>query len=469
MSLLHILIFALLALGYGALFKDRRRSWVLLIASVLALYWLQPATPIRTLDFWLPTAALSLTVIVWAATQPSATHRSADTLTTLLILLGLIFLISLNRYIEPCCLTPSRPPDPLRVVIALVFLAALLGLISYTSPQSHLLVAIYFLLLTLLTLKTAPLAQLLSAGLRTLVGQSPAQAAALDIRWLGFSYLAFRLIHALRERMLNKLPQLALSEFITYVIFFPALTAGPIDRAERFVKDLRASRALTAPVVLEGGRRLVWGLFKKFALADTLALIALNGVNATQTTSGGWLWVLLYAYALRIYFDFSGYTDIALGLAKLLGVNLPENFNQPYRKQNLTAFWNSWHITLAHWFRAYYFNPLTRALRARNLPPTAVILLTQFTTMILIGLWHGVAWNFVAWGAWHGAGLFIHNRWADFIKPRTALFDDRPWLKRAATWSGVAFTFHYVGLGWVWFALPDIGLAGRVMLKLFGL
>jgi D-alanyl-lipoteichoic acid acyltransferase DltB (MBOAT superfamily) len=212
----------------------------------------------------------------------------------------------------------------------------------------------------------------------------------------------------------------------------------------------------------------MWGIFKKFAVADTLALIALNGVNAGQVNGTGWMWVLLYAYAFRIYFDFSGYTDIAIGLAQLLGVKLPENFDRPYLKQNLTTFWNSWHITLSQWFRAYYFNPVTRALRSRNWTPIAIIAFTQFTTMLLIGLWHGVTWNFVAWGVWHGVGLFIHNRWADFTKPRATMLDNRPTLKRVAAWGGVLLTFHYVALGWIWFALPDIGLAANVMKTLFG-
>jgi len=439
------------------------------------LYWLQPSTPIRNLDFWLPTASLALTVFVWAATSPQdhPATRLPDYL-TILVIVGLIVAISLNRYIDYCCLTPSRPPDIFRVLLALTLLASLTFVVrvvfaGYASRfrNYHLLITILLVLFFLL--KTDPLAQTLSAALRILNGQSVAQASVLDIRWLGFSYLAFRLIHALRERINGKLPELSLQEFLIYAVFFPALTAGPIDRVERFVKDLRAPFGLTATDVSDGGWRLLWGIFKKFALADTLALIALNGVNASQAASPLWLWVLLYSYAFRIYFDFSGYTDIALGLGRLLGVKLPENFDRPYLKQNLTTFWNSWHISLAQWFRVYYFNPVTRALRARSLSPALIISFTQFTTMILIGLWHGVTWNFVVWGAWHGLGLFIHNRWADFIKPRATLLDTRPLLKRAAGWGGALLTFHYVTLGWVWFALPEIGLAGRVMMNLFGI
>ena len=126
-----------------------------------------------------------------------------------------------------------------------------------------------------------------------------------------------------------------------------------------------------------------------------------NELTRLRTMVASPMAVLLYAYAWRLYLDFSGYTDIAIGLGRLFGVRLPENFERPYLKPNLTTFWNSWHITLAQWFRAYFFNQLTRALRSRPrpLPAALIILIGQVGTMLLIGLWHGVTWNFVAWGA----------------------------------------------------------------------
>ncbi|MBM4422685.1 MAG: MBOAT family protein [Chloroflexi bacterium] len=506
MSLLHILIFAAIALAHGALLKGRGRNWLMLIASVLALYWLQPSTPIRHLDFWLSTASLALTIIVWAATRsqtpnlklptPNPNHPTTEPPnhrttqppnhpttprqrpvaiaereppnhpTTLLIIVSLILLIALNRTLAFCCLTPTRPPGVLQVTIALALIAAIAFLVSHFRPNPLILIAV--ILFLFIALKTDSLAHALSAALRALNGQDASQASPLDIRWLGFSYLAFRLIHVLRERASGKLPDLSLQEFVIYTVFFPAITAGPIDRVERFVKDLRAPFVLSQSSVAEGGWRILWGVFKKFALADTLALVALNEVNAAQVRSAFWMWALLYAYAFRLYFDFSGYTDIALGLARLLGVTLPDNFDRPYLSQNLTAFWNGWHITLAQWFRAHYFNPLTRALRSRQWPPALIIAFTQLSTMILIGLWHGVTWNFVAWGVWHGIGLFIHNRWADSTKPRAALLDNRPLLKRAAAIGGALLTFHFVALGWAWFALPEIGLSLKVLRVLFG-
>lgn len=440
---------------------QRGRGWLMLAASVLVLYWLQPATPIRQLDFWVPTASLALTVWVWAATQKE-NWKSKEALITTGVLMGLVLAIAALRYVEPlCCLTPTRPPDILRVLVALALIGGLAVLAQY-APRPTLFIG---LLMIFIFLKFEPLTLQLSASLRTLSGQPTENASALDIRWLGFSYLAFRLLHVLRDRASGRLPAMNLQEFVTYALFFPAFTSGPIDRAERFLKDLRGKGAISAPEFVEGARRLLIGLFKKFALADTLALIALNDQNAAQINSPLWLWAVVYAYAWRLYFDFSGYTDMALGLARWLGVRLPENFERPYTKPNLTQFWNSWHITLAQWFRAYFFNPVTRALRSQPLAPAVIIFLGQAGTMLLIALWHGITWNFAAWGAWHAVGLFIHNRWADYAKGRY------PKLLSSKAWgvAGTIFTFHFVALGWVWFALSDVSVAMIVLRKLFGL
>jgi D-alanyl-lipoteichoic acid acyltransferase DltB (MBOAT superfamily) len=280
---------------------------------------------------------------------------------------------------------------------------------------------------------------------------------------------------------MSKLPAYSLDEFVSYALFFPAFTAGPIDRSQRFIAEMQKitawqpARPGLPPVPAEdwigGGQRILGGVFKKFVLADSLALISLNAQNASQTSSAVWMWVLLLAYALRIYFDFSGYTDIALGVGRLAGFRLPENFARPYLKSNLTAFWNSWHITLAQWFRTYYFNPLTRSMRTRfkKIPSALTILVGQVSTMALIGLWHGVSWNFLAWGVWHGLGLFIHNRWADWVRPRLDELAAPGWLGTAGLLLGWALTFLFVVVGWVWFALPSVGISWHVLQVLFGL
>jgi alginate O-acetyltransferase complex protein AlgI len=487
MTFTNILGFTVISLAAGVWPRARRN--LVLVASLLALYWMQPDVPIRNLDFWLPTASIGLSACVWIATfrkekSPDPARSGAsnqkesrripikENAPTVLILLGVIFAVALLRYLGPAfSLTPTTPPEIARVLTGLLLLAFLMVGLSVVSDRRWVAPAFLLGILAIFViLKTDSLAQAAAGLLRRATGQSVGLASALDIRWLGFSYLAFRLLHTLRDRMTGKLPEVSLREFMTYAVFFPAIASGPIDRIERFLTDLRSDAALSADSLLAGGERILLGIFKKFALADTLAILALNPANASQIHSALWMWVCLYAYAFRIYFDFSGYIDIALGLGRWMGFMLPENFRRPYLQPNLTAFWNAWHITLAQWFRSYFFNPLSRALRtrAKNLPVGGIILIGQLATMVLIGLWHGVTWNFALWGLWHGAGLFVHNRWGEWSRDRVARLESRPAWKKSYTVLTTLVTFQYVVLGWVWFALPTLDGSGRVFLRLFG-
>ncbi|MEZ0395606.1 MAG: MBOAT family O-acyltransferase [Anaerolineales bacterium] len=470
MTLTFILILAGLAAVLGLFARGRWRLPLLLSVSALTVYALQPALPIRYLDFWLPTATLGLVVLGWVLTAPPDRRAWRDNWGAAAILGAVVLLLALSRLLGLDLPAVGRPP---RLLPLLLFVTGVAGLAVFfqRSPRLSrlgLALGVFFLLLLFICLKYPPLTTALSAWLRRWNAQSAALASALDLRWLGFSYLAFRLLHTFRDRQAGRLPPVSLAEYAIYAVFFPALAAGPIDRIERFVEDLRRPRPLDSQGWLEAGRRLTLGLFKKFVLADTLALIALSPVNALQVHSAGWAWVLLYAYSLQLYFDFAGYTDIAIGLGRLVGVKLPENFNAPYLKPNLTQFWNNWHMTLTQWIRAYVFNPLTRALRAskRSLPAALIILAGQLSTMLLIGLWHGITWNFVLWGLWHAAGLFFHNRWSEWTRPRLAAVSGS---KRALLdLGGALLTFHYVTLGWVWFALPDPLTSWQVFLKLMG-
>ncbi len=473
MGLTNILIFAALILLYRLLFHSRGRAWVLLIASELAVFWLQPATPIRGLDFWLPVATLAISAAGWALTQPPEARAGRENWITGAVLAGVVLLVGLTRWLPwDTLLTPTRPPATLTIlVVVLVCSGLVLALVRWRKPIAAVLVTgTVVLIAALLVLKIPLLATAASALLRGMAHQSVSLATALDIRWLGFSYVAFRLIATLRDRQNKRLPAMSLREYVTYIIFFPAFTAGPIDRPERFLKDLRGELPFDAGEALAGGRRLVIGIFAKFALADSLAYFSLGPGNALAIRSVGWMWLALLAYSLRIYLDFSGYTDIAIGLGRWLGVKLPENFLRPYLKPNLTQFWNNWHMTLTQWFRAYYFNPLTRALRSRKKPIAAVwiILITQVTTFVLIGLWHGGTLNFILWGLWHGLGLFVQNRFSDRTRAWFAAHTLRPGLKTALSVASTAFTFLYVSLGWIWFVLPDPGMAMQVFGKLVG-
>jgi D-alanyl-lipoteichoic acid acyltransferase DltB (MBOAT superfamily) len=472
-TLAHILVFGGLALAAGWLANGRWRGWVILASSVIAVYILQPATPVRYLDFWLPTATLATSMSGWALTRPKGSPVTTQSWIAAGVTLGMVLLIGATRYLGSlCCLTPSQPPAILRVVIAIIGLAIILVVLARFASSRPLALAagLIGIIILMVTLKTEFLAQAASAGLRLLSAQSPALAKATDIRWLGFSYLAFRIIATLRDRQVGRLADISLRDYLCYVVFFPALTAGPIDRADRFIKELNQPVFDRWQATVEGSRRLVLGLLRKFVLADSLALVALSLQNYDQVRSGGWMWVILLAYAWRIYFDFAGYTDIAIGIGRWMGIKLPENFDKPYFKVNLTTFWNSWHITLAQFFRTYFFNPLTRAMRSapKPWPQAAVILVGQVGTMSLIGLWHGITWNFLIWGLWHAAGLFIHNRWLEMVRRRLDGKVLPVGVQRIIAILGWLLTFTYVTLGWVWFALPEPQQSLHVFGRLFG-
>jgi D-alanyl-lipoteichoic acid acyltransferase DltB (MBOAT superfamily) len=472
MTLAYILVSFVIAAVLGVAVRERGRLSVLLAISALAVYALQPALPVRGLDFWLPTLTLGLTVLAWILTTPRQERSWRANWPAAAILVGIVLLLGLTRYLGISTpLTASNPPQVQMILVVLAVVAAAgFFLWRFSKPGRLILSAAFvFVILIFILLKVPSLSEWASQVLRGWNGQSTLLASPLDLRWLGFSYIAFRLLHTLRDRQSGRLPSVSLSEYLVYVIFFPALSAGPIDRIERFVGDLRQPLSLNSDDYGEAGTRFVLGRFKKFVIADTLGLVAMNATTATQVRTAGWAWVLLYAYAFQIYFDFSGYTDIAIGLGRLLGIKLPENFNAPYLKPNLTLFWNNWHMTLTQWFRAYFFNPVTRALRSskRKFSISGIVFITQMGTMVLIGLWHGVTWNFVAWGVWHGLGLFVHNRWSVWTKGRFAVLPIN-WQKVLNVGGGL-LTFHFVAIGWVFFALPSLSVSGQFLQTLAGL
>jgi D-alanyl-lipoteichoic acid acyltransferase DltB (MBOAT superfamily) len=465
LTLTQILVFAAIGLLTGRAYKWLNRAWLLFIASVLAVFWLQPASLIRNLPFVLPVASLGLAVAVWALTLPRETKPSRQDIWAGAILGIAILLVSASRFIEPVSAVFAVRPPALDFALMAIAALGLLSLIFWMLRGRGLLVhlAILLIIVALVILKSPPLGQSASAFLRGLTGQDPSLASPIDFGWLGFSYIAFRLIHVLRDRLAGRLPSVSLRDFVTYIIFFPSLTSGPIDRIERFAPQLSNVFQLGNDQLFGAGQRLALGLFMKFVMADSLAFFALNAANAHQINSSLWMWVVLIAYSFRIYFDFAGYTHIAIGIGMLFGVVLPENFDRPYLKPNITAFWNSWHLTLAQWFRSYYFNPITRWLRGIKIPVWLIILFGQLSTMALIGLWHGITLNFFAWGLWHGFGLFLHNQWTTFTKTRPIAINPR-----ITQPLGIIATFVFVTIGWVWFALPQAADANRVFSVLFG-
>lgn len=468
MSVSQLFIIAATAFLVGQLKKGR--SLALLGVSAFMIYWLQPHQNAISLIFWLPTATLIITVLAWLLTSTPEVRSWRQNLPAISVLLTVIVLIDLNRYFHFETVFTVNTPRPiwLGVLIGIFLFCAFLIIQLRKYPAALYISAVVGLLFLFILIKVPSAATVIDQVVSALRGKEASGATVIS--WLGFSYVAFRLLHTILDRKAGRLPPVSLTEYVNYVIFFPSFTAGPIDRLERFTRDLNAPVALDREGWLEAGSRFFAGLFKKFVIADALAWIALNDLFAQTVDSSAWMWILLYCYSLRIYFDFSGYTDIAIGLGRLLGVRLPENFNAPYLKPNLTQFWNSWHMTLTQWFRNYFFNPLTRAMRSSKepMPATLAIFIAQLSTMVLIGLWHGVTAGFVLWGVWHGLGLFIQNRWSDYMKGRMPAWAATSAGQALVKYSGVFLTFNFVSLGWLFFALPTPSRVWAVMAILLG-
>lgn len=474
MRLPDIFILAGLMILLRLMPHSRIRHGALIIASCVFLFAFQPTLPIRELDFTLPLLTILLTLCVYAAFSVQNPLTSRKNLTDGIIIGITIILIAATRFISyDGIVTASRPPQLMKIIPTLVLsllLCYLMNTAARKAAKWPLKVWIAFILTALVILKTPYFCLLLSRFSRGITGQAIDMAASTDIRWFGFSYIAFRLLSILIDTVKGRKADLSIGEFFVYVCFPPALSAGPIDRWDRFTKEYAAGAQTGFAEDLSAGLgQIMLGLFHKFLLADALAKMALSAQNARQFIHTGWAWTALLAYSLQIFFDFSGYSEIAVGLGTLFGIHLPKNFDHPYLKPDLTKFWSSWHITLTQWIRTYVFNPLTRLLRKNRehpLPQWLIVLITQLTTMLLIGLWHGISVNFLVWGAWHGIGLFIHQWYSRktgaWLRQRSVKF------MRCYTILSTALTILYAALGWVWFVTADFSDAVYFFRRLIG-
>lgn len=246
----------------------------------------------------------------------------------------------------------------------------------------------------------------------------------------------------------------SLVEFLAFVSFFPQLVAGPIERARHLLPQFGRTLRVTAAMLEEGFWLGVWGLFKKVVLADNLAPLV-EMVFEHPAPGGPAVALATFAFGIQIYCDFSGYTDIARGLAKWCGFDLMLNFNLPYTATNLRDFWRRWHISLSTWLRDYLYRSL-----GGNRHGSARTLLNLFLTMLLGGLWHGAAWNFVLWGAWHGLGLVAHRIFAK---------DPSPPAGGRARLTGWLGTMLFVFYGWLLFRAGSWSRAGELTCAFFDL
>lgn len=234
-------------------------------------------------------------------------------------------------------------------------------------------------------------------------GRSPIIDLVLPV---GISFYTFQTISYSFDVFRRRIePTENLLNFAVYVAYFPQLVAGPIERAQNLLPRIEAERVVPDEAAIRGALTLiVGGLFKKVVIADGVAQVANAVFDDPAVQSGPMVLIGVVAFALQIYGDFSGYTDIARGVSQLLGIDLVVNFRQPYLSRNITEFWRRWHISLSNWLRDYLYIPL-----GGNRGSVAVTMRNLMLTMLLGGLWHGASWNFVVWGGLNGLYLAVHR------------------------------------------------------------
>jgi D-alanyl-lipoteichoic acid acyltransferase DltB (MBOAT superfamily) len=279
---------------------------------------------------------------------------------------------------------------------------------------------------------------------------------------IGISFYTFQTVsYVIDVYRREREPETHFGCFALFVAFFPHLVAGPIVRAKKLLPQLRAPQRLDFERTVSGLGWILWGLFKKMVIADRAASLV-NAVYARpEQFQGPTVAAATYAFAFQIYCDFSGYSDIAVGSARVLGVELTQNFDDPYGAATVTDFWRRWHISLSTWFRDYVYLPLggSRVGFGRRALNLAVVFL-------LSGLWHGASWTFVVWGAYHGA-LMIGTLAVSHVWSRTlGSVPVRPALRAVARLGGVLLTFHLVCVGWVFFRARDLAHALSVLRRL---
>ena len=270
---------------------------------------------------------------------------------------------------------------------------------------------------------------------------------------IGISFISFQKIsYVLDCYQKRSKPLYSFVDYALYILFFPQLIAGPIVRFNEIADQLKDRRANeTIDNKINGFFRFIIGLSKKVLIANSLGLFV-DQVFATapETMSSFTVWMGMLAYALQIYFDFSGYSDMAIGLALMLGFRFPENFNFPYIAQSITDFWRRWHITLSKWMRDYLYIPL-----GGNRVSTSRLYLNLWIVFLISGFWHGAAWTFIFWGVFHGFFLILDR-----------LFLLR-FLKRIGKIPAVFFTFFIVLIGWVFFRSGSFNYAFSYIGQLF--
>lgn len=282
---------------------------------------------------------------------------------------------------------------------------------------------------------------------------------------VGISFYTFQTMSYTIDIYKGRTPhEESLLRFATFVAFFPQLVAGPIVRASTFIPQLKYDRVFKTEDIINGLHLVIWGYFLKVAIADSLSVVVDGRFDNPASHNALSMLTGIIFYAFQIYGDFAGYSLIAIGIAKMLGFQFPQNFNRPYFSRNLSEFWQRWHISLSSWLRDYLYIPLGGNRRGR-----ARTSINLMATMLLGGLWHGASWNFIIWGGLHGTYLAIQGKLykaADALPILEQMRSNRFYMYATDTIK-VFFCFSLVCIAWVFFRAETLSDSLAIIGKLF--
>ena len=288
------------------------------------------------------------------------------------------------------------------------------------------------------------------------LGLQPSVSTLGIILPVGISFYTFQSMSYTIDIYRRKLePEQDLVKFATFVAFWPQLVAGPIVRASDFLPQFRSDHPFEWDRFTKGTAQVLWGFFKKVAIADSLAPIVDQCFADPMAFGSVNLYIAVIFYSFQIYCDFSGYSDIAIGFARILGFDFPANFRTPYFSKNFSEFWTRWHISLSSWLRDYLYIPL-----GGNRQGTARTYRNLMLTMLLGGLWHGANWTFVFWGWLHGMYLVVQRLFSGLWANAMRLARAPGWLNTALS---ILLVYLFTNLAWVFFRSPDFATAASVL------
>ena len=281
---------------------------------------------------------------------------------------------------------------------------------------------------------------------------------------LGISFFTFRLISYVIEIHRGKIkPDNSFVTFATYISFFPTIMSGPIDRPNDFIPQLKTKRIFNYDLAIDGSRQVLWGIFKKMLIADNIASFVDATWSDIAIQNSPTLIIAAALYTIQMYADFSGYSDMAIGVGKILGLRITKNFNYPFFARNIADFWQRWHISLTSWITDYVFMPLN--IKFRNIGNLGVIL-AIIINMIVIGVWHGANWTFALFGLYHGL-LFIPLIIRGTFGKRKKLKHNKYGLPLFSDFVKMVTTFSLFTLGLIIFKADNISQAAQYILGIF--